>query len=60
VFFEQSVLGGCCAAATSSSSRVASGGSQAFSDISTPSLVQNEIYRQIEANQVRMSAAGRP
>ena len=35
-------------------------GSQAFSDISTPSLVQNEIYRQIEANQGRMSAGRAP
>ena len=32
-------------------------GSQAFSDISTPSLVQNEIYQQIEANHARMSGA---
>lgn len=34
-------------------------GSQAFTDIGKPSLVQNEIYRQIEANQNRMFQ-GRP
>ena len=35
-------------------------GSQAFSDISTPSLVQNEIYLQIEANHGRMSGGRAP
>ena len=33
-------------------------GRQAFSDISRPSLVQNEIHRQIEANGRRMAGAG--
>ena len=34
-------------------------GSQAFTYISTPSLVQNEIYQQIEANHQRMAGGRR-
>ena len=54
VFFNQRSSSGCSAPATS---RIESGGEtgkQTFSDIRQPSLVQNEIYRQMEANNARM------
>jgi uncharacterized membrane protein YdbT with pleckstrin-like domain len=60
VFFEQSVLERLLRCGDLVIESGGERGSQAFSDISTPSLVQNEIYRQIEANQGRMSAGRAP
>ncbi len=57
VFFKQSVLERILRCGDLVIESGGERGSQSFSDISTPSLVQNEIYQQIEANQSRMSSA---
>ena len=45
---------GCSVSATSASSRPARRGAETFEDVRKPALVQNEIYRQMEANATRM------
>lgn len=59
VFFNQSIFERLLGAGDLSIESGGETGKQTFSDIRRPSLVQNEIYRQMEANNARMYA-GRP
>lgn len=59
VFFNQTILERLIGAGDLSIESGGETGKQTFSDIRKPSLVQNEIYRQMEANHTRMYS-GRP
>lgn len=59
VFFNQTILERMIGAGDLSIESGGETGKQTFSDIRKPSLVQNEIYRQMEANHTRMYS-GRP
>lgn len=62
VFFNQTIFERMLGAGDLSIESGGETGKQTFSDIRRPSLVQNEIYRQMEANNARMYAgrAGSP
>ena len=54
VFFNQSIFERMLGAGDLAIESGGETGKQTFSDIRRPSLVQNEIYRQMEANNTRM------
>ncbi|HEX8581389.1 MAG TPA: PH domain-containing protein, partial [Acidimicrobiales bacterium] len=60
VFSNQSILERMLGAGDLAIESASEGGRQTFTDIRRPGLVQNEIYRQIEANQQRTYGGGAP